>query len=144
MAAESHPLAQYTNPIVDAIAGMQTNPVTGEKFVMTNPDDRYAFYNLTQETKKDSEAAAVARKRDQDREMARLAALAQQQTQPVDPCPEGYRLDPTTNTCVPTDDTTDTAPGTGGTYEPLIKPVESYTQASPYTVPVINLPDIFG
>ena len=144
MAAESHPLAQYTNPIVDAIAGMQTNPVTGEKFDMTNPDARYAFYNLTQETKKDSEAAAVARKRDQDREMARLAALAQQQQQQVVPCPDGYRLDPTTNTCVPTDDTTDTAPGTGGTYEPLIKPVESYTQASPYTVPVINLPDIFG
>ena len=108
---------------------------------MTNPDDRYAFYNLTQKTKKASEKALEERRRDQDREMARLAALAQQQQ--VVPCPDGYRLDPTTNSCVPTDDTTDTAPGTGGTYEPLIKPVESYTQTSPYTVPAINLPDIF-
>ena len=110
---------------------------------MTNPDDRYAFYNLTQETKKDSEAAAVARKRDQDREMARLAALAQPQQQQVVPCPDGYRLDPTTNTCVPTDDTTDPGEGTGRVYETMTEPQENYTQATPYTVPTITLPDIF-
>ena len=105
-----------------------------------------ALIDLKRQTRATDDAywkGQESRKRDQDREMARLAALAQQQTQPVDPCPEGYRLDLTTNTCVPTDDTTDPDEGTGRVYETMTEPQENYTQASPYTVPTINLPDIF-
>ena len=79
--------------------------------------------------------------RNKDRDRA-LAAAAQ--NQPVDPCPEGYRLDPMSKVCVPTDDTTtDTAPGTGRVYETMTAPQENYTAASNFAVPTINLPDIF-
>ena len=142
MAAENNPLAQFTNPIVNAIAGMQTNPRTGEKFAMTNPDDRYDFYNLTQDTKKASEEAAEARKLDQDR-LARMA-LAAQQPQTSDPCPEGYRLDPVSQVCVPTDDTTEPGTDTGRVYEPLAVPQANYTPyTGPLNIPSITLPDIF-
>ncbi len=142
MAAENNPLAQFTNPIVNAIAGMQTNPRTGEKFDMTNPDDRYDFYNLTQDTKKASEEAAEARKLDQDR-LARMA-LAAQQPQTSDPCPEGYRLDPVSQVCVPTDDTTEPGTDTGRVYEPLAVPQANYTPyTGPLNIPSITLPDIF-
>jgi hypothetical protein len=79
------------------------------------------------------------RKKDQDRA---LAALAAQQQQPVDPCPEGYRMDPVSKVCVPTDDTTDTDPVTR-TYDTMTKPQENYTAATNFNVPAINLPDIF-
>ena len=142
MAAENNPLAQFTNPIVNAIAGMQTNPRTGEKFDMTNLDDRYDFYNLTQDTKKASEEAAEARKLDQDR-LARMA-LAAPQPQPSDPCPEGYRLDPVSQVCVPTDDTTEPGTDTGRVYEPLAVPQANYTPyTGPLNIPSITLPDIF-
>jgi len=82
------------------------------------------------------------RKKDQDRAIAEAALAAQ--NQPVDPCPEGYRLDPMSKVCVPTDDmTTDTAPGTGRVYETMTKPQENYTAATNFNVPGINLPDIF-
>ena len=78
--------------------------------------------------------------RNKDRDRA-LAAAAQ--NQPIDPCPEGYRLDPVSKVCVPTDDTTtDTAPGTGRVYETLQEPVPNYTAASNIAVPTITLPDI--
>ena len=142
MAAENNPLAQFTNPIVNAIAGMQTNPRTGEKFDMTNPDDRYDFYNLTQDTKKASEEAAEARKLDQDR-LARMAVAAQH-PQTSDPCPEGYRLDPVSQVCVPTDDTTEPGTDTGRVYEPLAVPQANYTPyTGPLNIPSITLPDIF-
>jgi hypothetical protein len=79
--------------------------------------------------------------RNKDRDRA-LAAAAQ--NQPVDPCPEGYRLDPMSKVCVPTDDmTTDPVPGTGRVYETMTAPQENYTAASNFAVPTINLPDIF-
>ena len=79
--------------------------------------------------------------RNKDRDRALAAAV---QNQPIDPCPEGYRLDPMSKVCVPTDDTTtDTAPGTGRVYETMTAPQENYTATSNFTVPTINLPDIF-
>ena len=79
-----------------------------------------------------------------DDERAERAAMLAVQNQPVDPCPEGYRLDPMSKVCVPTDDTTtDTAPGTGRVYETMTKPQENYTAATNFNVPGINLPDIF-
>ena len=82
--------------------------------------------------------------RRKDQERAERAAMLAAQNQPVDPCPEGYRLDPVSKVCVPTDDTTtDTAPGTGRVYETMTAPQENYTAASNFAVPTINLPDIF-
>ena len=82
--------------------------------------------------------------RRKDQERAERAAMLAAQNQPVDPCPEGYRLDPMSKVCVPTDDTTtDTAPGTGRVYETMTAPQENYTAASNFAVPTINLPDIF-
>ena len=81
--------------------------------------------------------------RRKDQERAERAAMLAAQNQPVDPCPEGYRLDPVSKVCVPTDDTTtDTAPGTGRVYETLQEPVPNYTAASNIAVPTITLPDI--
>ena len=141
MAAENNPMAKYTNPFVDVLAGMQTNPRTGEKFDMTNTQDRYDFFNLTQDTVAREKDLSKQRQSDDDRaDRARLAA----QNQPVDPCPEGYRLDPMSQICVPTDDTTDTTPGTGRVYETMVAPQENYTQVTaPLNIPKINLPDIF-
>ena len=145
MAAENNPMAKYTNPLVNVLAGLQTNPRTGKKFDMTNPDDRYDFYNLTQDTVGKEDALIQQRQLDEDRERARLAALTQQQ--PVDPCPEGYRLDPITRSCVPTDDTTDTTdttPGIGRVYETMVAPQENYSQVTaPSNIPSISMPDIF-
>ena len=79
--------------------------------------------------------------RNKDRDRALAAAV---QNQPIDPCPEGYRLDPVSKVCVPTDDmTTDPVPGTGRVYETMTAPQENYTAASNFAVPTINLPDIF-
>ena len=141
MAAENNPMAKYTNPFVDVLAGMQTNPRTGEKFDMTNTQDRYDFFNLTQDTVSREKDLSKQRQLDDDRaDRARLAA----QPQTPDPCPEGYRLDPMSQICVPTDDTTDTTPGTGRVYETMVAPQENYTQVTaPLNIPKINLPDIF-
>ena len=140
-AAENNPMAEYTNPLVNVLAGLQTNPRTGKKFDMTNPDDRYDFYNLTQDTVGKEDALIQQRQLDEDR--AQLAAAAQQ-PQTFDPCPEGYRLDPITRSCVPTDDTTDTTPGTGRVYETMVAPQENYSQVTaPSNIPRINMPDIF-
>ena len=95
----------------------------------------------TQQTMKDSEDALEARRKDQDRA---LAALAAQQQQPVDPCPEGYRMDPVSKVCVPTDDTTEPTDPVKRTYDTMTKPEPNYTAATGFTVPSINLPDIFG
>tara|TARA_Y100001972_G_scaffold126818_1_gene181679 strand:+ start:739 stop:1539 length:801 start_codon:yes stop_codon:yes gene_type:complete len=82
--------------------------------------------------------------RNKDRDRALAAAALAAQNQPVDPCPEGYRLDPVSRVCVPTDDmTTDPVPGTGRVYETMTAPQENYTAASNFAVPTINLPDIF-
>ena len=96
----------------------------------------------TQQTiARDQELGDDRRKDQEERERAALLAA---QNQPVDPCPEGYRLDPMSKVCVPTDDTTtDTAPGTGRVYETMTKPQENYTAATNFNVPGINLPDIF-
>tara|TARA_R110001592_G_scaffold114765_5_gene314908 strand:- start:1273 stop:2106 length:834 start_codon:yes stop_codon:yes gene_type:complete len=83
----------------------------------------------------------VMRKQDQDRELA--AMLAAQQQQPVDPCPEGYRMDPVSKVCVPTDDTTEPTDPVKRTYDTMTKPEPNYTAATNFNVPAINLPDIF-
>ena len=95
----------------------------------------------TQQTKARDDELAEQRRKDQER--AERAAMLAAQNQPVDPCPEGYRLDPVSRVCVPTDDmTTDPAPGTGRVYETLQEPVPNYTAASNIAVPTITLPDI--
>ena len=71
--AEANPLNKYVAPVTNFIAGLQTNPNTGQKFDMSNTSDRYDYYNLTQQTKEASERAAEARRRDQDRAAAKLA-----------------------------------------------------------------------
>jgi len=71
--AEANPLNKYVAPVTNFVAGLQTNPNTGEKFDMSNTSDRYDYYNLTQQTKDASDRAAEARRRDQDRAAAKLA-----------------------------------------------------------------------
>jgi len=71
--AEANPLNKYVAPVTNFIAGLQTNPNTGQKFDMSNTSDRYDYYNLTQQTKDASDRAAEARRRDQDRAAAKLA-----------------------------------------------------------------------
>ena len=107
-----------------------------------NKETRPVIKKQTQQTKARNDELAEQRRKDQER--AERAAMLAAQNQPVDPCPEGYRLDPVSKVCVPTDDTTmDTAPGTGRVYETMTAPQENYTAASNFTVPTINLPDIF-
>ena len=81
------------------------------------------------------------RRKDQER-AERAAMLAAQQQQPVDPCPEGYRMDPVSRVCVPTDDTTEPVETTKRTYETMTEPVADYTAKTEFTVPTITLPDI--
>ena len=71
--AEANPLNKYVAPVTNFIAGLQTNPNTGQKFDMSNTSDRYDYYNLTQQTNEASNRAAEERKRDQDRVAAKLA-----------------------------------------------------------------------
>jgi hypothetical protein len=120
------------NPIVKRIAEFQGYDMDTDEGVRKYLAD-------TQQTMEDSGDALEARRKDQDRA---LAALAAQQQQPVDPCPEGYRLDPVSKVCVPTDDTTDTDP-VKRTYDTMTRPEPNYTAATGFTVPSINLPDIF-
>jgi hypothetical protein len=81
------------------------------------------------------------RRKDQER-AERAAMLAAQQQQPVDPCPEGYRMDPVSRVCVPTDDTTEPVETTKRTYETMTEPVADYTAKTDFTVPTVTLPDI--
>ena len=71
--AEANPLNKYVAPVTNFIAGLQTNPNTGQKFDMSNTSDRYDYYNLTQQTNEASNRAAEERKRDQDRAERKLA-----------------------------------------------------------------------
>jgi hypothetical protein len=52
---------------------------------------------------------------------------------PIDPCPEGYRMDTATNACVPSDDITDAAP------EP--DPVTPFPGITP---PISTVPTVVG
>jgi hypothetical protein len=70
--AEANPLNKYVAPVTNFIAGLQTNPNTGQKFDMSNTSDRYDFYNLTQQTNEASNRAAEERKRDQDSAQRKL------------------------------------------------------------------------
>ena len=72
-----------------------------------------------------------------------MLAAQQQQQQPVDPCPEGYRMDPVSKVCVPVDDTIDTDP-VKRTYDTMTRPEPNYTAATNFTVPTVTLPDIFS
>jgi len=123
------------NPIVKRIAEFQGYDMDTDEGVRKYLAD-------TQQTMEDSGDALEARRKDQDREMA--AMLAAQQQQPVDPCPEGYRMDPVSKVCVPTDDTTEPTDPVKRTYDTMTKPEPNYTAATNFNVPAINLPDIFG
>jgi len=81
------------------------------------------------------------RRKDQER-AERAAMLAAQQQQPVDPCPEGYRMDPVTKVCVPTDDTTQPDNLATRTYDTMTRPEPNYTPATNFNIPAITLPDI--
>ena len=92
-------------------------------------------------TKSQEDQERSSRLDDERRE--RAAMLAAQQQQPVDPCPEGYRMDPVSKVCVPVADTIDTDP-VKRTYDTLTRPEPNYTAATGATLPVITLPDILG
>jgi hypothetical protein len=77
-----------------------------------------------------------------DERRERAAMLAAQQQQPVDPCPEGYRMDPVTKVCVPVDDTTEPEETTPRTYDTMTRPEPNYTPATNFNIPAITLPDI--
>ena len=120
------------NPIVKRIAEFQGYDMDTDEGVRKYLAD-------TQKTMEDSEGALEARRKDQDREMAALAA---QQQQPVDPCPEGYRMDPVSKVCVPTDDATEPDNITPRTYDTMTRPEPNYTPATNFNLPAITLPDI--
>jgi hypothetical protein len=121
------------NPIVKRIAEFQGYDMDTDEGVRKYLAD-------TKQTMKDSEDALEARRKDQDREMA--AILAAQQQQPVDPCPEGYRLDPVSKVCVPVDDATEPDNITPRTYDTMTRPEPNYTPATNFNIPAITLPDI--
>ena len=77
-----------------------------------------------------------------DERRERAAMLAAQQQQPIDPCPEGYRMDPVSKVCVPVDDTTEPEETTPRTYDTMTEPVADYTAKTEFTVPTVTLPDI--
>jgi hypothetical protein len=77
-----------------------------------------------------------------DERRERAAMLAAQQQQPVDPCPEGYRMDPVSKVCVPVDDTTEPEETTPRTYDTMTRPEPNYTPATNFNIPAITLPDI--
>ena len=95
----------------------------------------------------DTKRSMENQERDQrldDERRERAAMLAAQQQQPVDPCPEGYRLDPVSKVCVPVDDTTEPDNIAPRTYDTMTRPEPNYTAATGATLPVITLPDILG
>ena len=123
------------NPIVKRIAEFQGYDMDTDEGVRKYLAD-------TKQTMEDSGDALEARRKDQDREIA--AMLAAQQQQPVDPCPEGYRMDPVSKVCVPTDDTTEPTDPVKRTYDTMTRPEPNYTAATGFTVPAITLPDILS
>ena len=95
----------------------------------------------------DTKRSMENQERDQrldDERRERAAMLAAQQQQPIDPCPEGYRLDPVSKVCVPVDDTTEPDNITPRTYDTMTRPEPNYTAATNFTVPTVTLPDIFS
>ena len=95
----------------------------------------------------DTKRSMENQERDQrldDERRERAAMLAAQQQQPVDPCPEGYRMDPVSKVCVPVDDTTEPKDPATRTYDTMTRPEPNYTAATGATLPVITLPDILG
>jgi len=95
----------------------------------------------------DTKRSMENQERDQrldDERRERAAMLAAQQQQPVDPCPEGYRMDPVSKVCVPVDDTTQPDNLAPRTYDTMTRPEPNYTAATGATLPVITLPDILG
>jgi len=95
----------------------------------------------------DTKRSMENQERDQrldDERRERAAMLAAQQQQPVDPCPEGYRLDPVSKVCVPVDDTTQPDNIAPRTYDTMTRPEPNYTAATNFTVPTVTLPDIFS
>ena len=109
------------------------------------PEGMRGLYEMEQNKKaamaRNEELEEDSRKDQEERE--RAAMLAAQQQQPVDPCPEGYRLDPVSKVCVPTDDTTEPTDPVTRTYDTMTRPEPNYTAATGFNVPAINLPDIF-
>jgi hypothetical protein len=107
------------------------------------PEGMRGLYEMEQNKKaamaRNKELEEDSRKDREDRE--RAAMLAAQQQQPVDPCPEGYRMDPVSKVCVPVDDTIDTDP-VKRTYDTMTRPEPNYTAATGFTLPAITLPDI--
>ncbi len=67
---------------------------------------------------------------------------------PIDPCPEGYRMDTATNACVPSDDVTDPEPDPVTPFPGITPPISTvptvvgspnYTQIdSPFTLPPLT------
>ena len=93
----------------------------------------------------DTKRSMENQERDQrldDERRERATMLAAQQQQPVDPCPEGYRLDPVSKVCVPTDDTTQPDNLAPRTYDTMTRPEPNYTPATNFNIPAITLPDI--
>ena len=121
------------NPIVKRIAEFQGYDMDTDEGVRKYLAD-------TQQKMKDSEDALEARRKDQDRALAAAALAAQ--NQPIDPCPEGYRLDPVSKVCVPVDDTTEPEETTPRTYDTMTRPEPNYTPATNFNIPAITLPDI--
>ena len=133
------------NPVVKGIHNMYAkmfNLGVDDQGNIT-PEALIDLKRRTQQTiARNEELEEDSRKDREDRE--RAAMLAAQQQQPVDPCPEGYRMDPVSKVCVPTDDTTEPIDPVKRTYDTMTKPEPNYTAATNFNVPAINLPDIFG
>ena len=108
-------------------------------------DSMRGLYEMDQDTQRQLLAnEREDKQRRLDDERRERAAMLAAQNQPVDPCPEGYRLDPVSQVCVPTDDTTEPEAGTGRVYETMTLPQENYTPyTGPLNIPSITLPDIF-
>ncbi len=72
--SEAHPANKYVSPIVNFIAGLQTNPNTGQKYDMSSTSDRYDLYNQTQATMARNKELEDQRRKDQDDRERQLLA----------------------------------------------------------------------
>ena len=109
------------------------------------PVGRDAGGNIVYDVDPAVKASQERQERDQrldDERRERAAMLAAQQQQPVDPCPEGYRMDPVSKVCVPVDDATQPDNITPRTYDTMTRPEPNYTPATNFNIPAITLPDI--
>ena len=141
---------EYGQPLYDgdenfAVGRKFENPATAKRLGFL-PVGKDAAGNIVYDVDPAIKASQARQEEDsrKDREDRERAALLAAQNQPVDPCPEGYRLDPVSKVCVPTDDTTEPTDPVKRTYDTMTKPEPNYTAATGFTVPSINLPDIFG